>query len=88
MQGINKVAILVHLANKSWKEALAEYVTDYNSWLHHVPKIAPAELMFGRAVRYRLPNPKTYVRQMNVDELRDRDKVAEFARNKREDLPF
>lgn len=85
MQGINKIAAIARLEKKCWKQALAEYVADYNSWPHHVTKIAPAELMFGRAIRHRLPNPKTDTRQANDDELRDRDKMAKFQRNQRED---
>jgi len=85
MQGINKIAAIAKIRKLNWKEALADYVAAYNSWPHHVTKIPPAELMFGRAVRGLLPNMKLNSRQALDDELRDRDRTAKFERNARED---
>lgn len=85
MQGINKITAIAKLGKQNWKEALSDYVAAYNSWPHHVTKIPPAELMFGRVVRGLLPNPRTDNQQKHDEELRDRDKVAKFNRNMRED---
>lgn len=85
MQGINKTATLARLTKQNWKDALADYVAAYNSWPHHVTKVPPAELMFGRAVRSLLPNVKVNSAQSQDGELRDRDRVAKFERNARED---
>lgn len=59
MVGINKITAIAKLGKQNWKDALADYVAAYNSWPHHVTKIPPAELMFGRAVRSLLPNLRT-----------------------------
>lgn len=85
MQGINKTATIARLTKQNWRDALADYVAAYNSWPHHVTKIPPAELMFGRAVRSLLPNIKADGVQFQDGELRDRDRVAKFDRNARED---
>lgn len=86
MQGINKISAIAKLGKKSWKEALAEYVAAYNTWPHHVTKVPPAELMFGRVVRGLLPDVRTERRQVMDEELRDRDRTAKFDRNSREDI--
>lgn len=85
MQGINKITAIAKLGRLNWKETLSEYVAAYNSWPHHVTKIPPAELMFGRAVRSVLPNLRTDQHQLFDEDLRDRDQKAKFARNTRED---
>lgn len=85
MQGINKVATIARLKKQNWKDSLADYVAAYNSWPHNVTKVPPAELMFGRAVRSLLPNVKVDAVQSLDGELRDRDRVAKFDRNARED---
>ncbi|XP_053686360.1 uncharacterized protein K02A2.6-like [Sabethes cyaneus] len=85
MQGINKITAIAKLGKQNWKEALADYVAAYNSWPHHVTKIPPAELMFGRAVRGLLPDIRTEQRHKEDGELRDRDQIAKFERNTRED---
>lgn len=86
MQGINKITAIAKLGKQSWKDALADYVAAYNSWPHHVTKVPPAELMFGRAVRSLLPNMKVDSKQVDDEELRDRDQTAKFERNTREDI--
>lgn len=85
MQGINKVASIAKLTKSSFQEALSEYVTSYNSWPHSVTKIPPSELMFGRPVRTLLPNPRLDNPCYNDEELGDRDELAKFTRNSRED---
>lgn len=85
MQGINKITAIAKLGKQNWKEALADYVAAYNSWPHHVTKVPPAELMFGRVVRGLLPDVRTDSRQKDDEELRDRDQIAKFDRNTRED---
>lgn len=85
MQGINKISAIAKLGKLNWKECLSDYIAAYNSWPHHVTKVPPAELMFGRTVRSVLPNRRTDQIQQMDDELRDRDHSAKFFRNARED---
>ncbi|XP_058125134.1 uncharacterized protein K02A2.6-like [Anopheles ziemanni] len=85
MQGINKAVTVARLTKQNWKDALADYVAAYNSWPHHVTKVPPAQLMFGRAVRNLLPSINVDSARPQDEELRDRDKVAKFDRNARED---
>lgn len=86
MQGINKITAIASLRRDNWKEALADYVAAYNSWPHHVTKIPPAELMFGRPIRGLLPDIRTDQQLMDDSELRERDQAAKFNRNIREDI--
>lgn len=86
MQGINKITAIAKIGKQNWKDALADYVTAYNSWPHHATKIPPAELMFGRAVRGLLPNVRTDTMNTGDGELRDRDQTTKFIRNTREDV--
>lgn len=86
MQGINKISAIARLGKKNWKEALAEYVAAYNTWPHHVTKVPPAELMFGRTVRSLLPDVRTDSKQLVDEELRDRDQSSKFNRNAKEDV--
>lgn len=86
MAGINKITAIAKLGKKNWSEALANYVCAYNTWPHHVTKVPPAELMFGRLIRHILPNPNMDERQSMDDELRDRDQENKFRRNTRENL--
>ncbi|XP_055608627.1 uncharacterized protein K02A2.6-like [Uranotaenia lowii] len=85
MQGINKISAIANLRKQNWREALSDYVAAYNSWPHHVTKVPPAELMFGRAIRCLVPNCRTDTKQFDDDELRERDRMAKFVRNSRED---
>lgn len=85
MQGINKITAIARLGRSNWKDCLSDYVAAYNSWPHHVTKIPPAELMFGRTVRSVIPNLRTDQKQHLDEELRDRDRSAKFSRNARED---
>lgn len=85
MQGINKIAAITKLTKSSFQEELADYVACYNSWPHTVTKVPPAELMFGRPVRTLFPNSKLNYPSNQDEELRDRDLVAKFMRNKAED---
>ena len=79
MQGINKIA--------SISRSSCLYTFVYNSWPHSVTKILSAELMFGRPRRTLLPNLKLGMKFNDDDELRDRDKLAKFMRNSKEDEP-
>lgn len=85
MQGINKITAIAKLGKQNWREALADYVTAYNSWPHHITKVPPAELMFGRAIRSFLPSLRTDYTNTEDGEIRDRDQTAKFIRNTRED---
>lgn len=86
MSGINKMTVIAKLDKKNWNEALSDYVAAYNTWPHHVTKIPPAELMFGRIIRHILPNAKNDERQNIDEELRDRDQEDKFKRNTRENF--
>lgn len=81
MQGINKISAIARLKKKSWSQALEEYVTDYNSWPHAATGIAPADLMFGRPIRHKLPNFATEEPDEGDEEMRDKDQEIKSRRN-------
>lgn len=81
MQGINKISAIARLEKKSWSQALEDYVSDYNSWPHAATGIAPADLMFGRPVRHRLPNIALEQPEEDDEGMRDTDQETKSRRN-------
>lgn len=58
---------------KDWRLVLRQYLLKYHSTNHSVTGKSPAEIMFGRKIRNKLPSvPFTEVMD---EEIRDRDKV-------------
>ena len=55
---------------KQWKEEVRKYLIAYRSTPHTTTGVSPAELLFGRKIRIKLPE----FRKDNVaSEVRDRD---------------
>lgn len=73
-------------AKRDWMEDLQEYLLMYRSTPHSVTLKSPAELLFNRNIRDKLPTFNQAIE--NDGELHDRDKIAkdkgrEYADNKR-----
>jgi transposase InsO family protein len=56
---------------KNWRSELLIYLGAYRSTPHSTTGVAPAELLFGRKIRTKLPELQRY--EVNDEEVRDRD---------------
>ena len=55
---------------RDWKKAVQEYLIAYRSTPHTTTGVSPAELLFGRKIRTKLPDLQIYVPD---EDVRDRD---------------
>ncbi|XP_046568676.1 uncharacterized protein K02A2.6-like [Haliotis rubra] len=69
-QSLVKRLKIAHATKQNWKEALQVYVTQYRATLHTVTGKSPAELLFGRKMRTKLP---VLIPESIDYEVRDRD---------------
>nr|XP_034329426.1 uncharacterized protein LOC109619056 isoform X3 [Crassostrea gigas] len=65
---------------KNWKEELETSLLMYRSVPHSVTGISPAELMFGRKIRTKIPQ----VRDFHIDDFEVRDRDSELKEKGRE----
>ena len=65
---------IAQIETKHWKEELGAYLTMYRTTPHSTTGVSPAELMFGRKLRTRLPG----IEENTVEDLevKDRDSGA------------
>ncbi|XP_022795609.1 uncharacterized protein K02A2.6-like [Stylophora pistillata] len=56
---------------KNWRKELFHYLATYRTTPHTVTGVSPAELLFGRKIRTKMP--ELHEPTINNDELRDRD---------------
>ena len=57
----------------NWKEALNTYLEMYRTTPHSTTGVSPAELMFKRKIRTKLPS----IQDKSVDDLETRDRDSE-----------
>lgn len=70
---------------KEWKKELRKYLVAYRSTPHTTTDVSPAELLFGRKMRTKLPDLRE---ESTASEMRDRDgeieaKVKQYADKRR-----
>lgn len=70
-KGIMKRIRIAHAENRSWKEDLQIYLLMYRSTPHSTTGVSPAELLFKRKLRTKLPEIYDY--SSPEYEIRDRD---------------
>ena len=69
-QSIEKRIRIAHAEGKNWREALLTYVAVYRATPHATTGKSPAEALFGRKIRTKMPE----LREITEDqEMRDRD---------------
>ena len=87
MRVLKKIMQSAHVEGKNWKQELYRAMLNYRATPHATTGISPAEALFGRKIRTRLPEPEVTV--PNIDaELRHNDferktKMKLYADNKR-----
>ena len=64
---------IAQIEKKDWKEELGAYLTMYRTTPHSTTGVSPAELMFGRKLRTRLPG----IEENTVEDLEVKDRDSE-----------
>ncbi|XP_046748852.1 uncharacterized protein K02A2.6-like [Diprion similis] len=64
---------IAQATNRDWKEELITYLQAYRTTPHSVTGVAPAELMFNRKIRSKIPDITLMTTQNDDEEVRDRD---------------
>jgi hypothetical protein len=62
-------------SGKNWRHELNKFLLAYRSTPHSATGVSPAELLFGRKLRTKLPQLET---SLLDEEIQDRDKVAKY----------
>nr|XP_034319592.1 uncharacterized protein K02A2.6-like [Crassostrea gigas] len=72
MRTIGKVVKTSHAESRNWKQDIFQFLRNYRATPHSTTKVPPAEALFGRNIKVRLPeNPKTT--KFRKTEMRRRD---------------
>ena len=61
MRTIEKAVRIAHSQGQNWKEELYGFLLDYRTTPHVAIGVAPADLLFNRHVRNRLPDKNTVI---------------------------
>lgn len=69
---------------KNWRNELVRYLATYITTPHTVTGVCPAESLFGRKIRTKLPKLRETI--VNDEELRDRDWEKKLKEDKSEDI--
>lgn len=70
---LKKAMMIAQSEGKDWKQELNTFLLAYRSTPHHTTGVSPAELLFKRKIRTKLPELNT---TNNLDEeIRDRDRL-------------
>ncbi|XP_021343899.1 uncharacterized protein K02A2.6-like [Mizuhopecten yessoensis] len=72
---------IAHAQSKDWKTEIRTYLIAYRTTPHTTTGVSPAELMFGRKLRTKLPQIEQYARSQIDEGVRDKDASAKY-RNK------
>ena len=70
-RGLLKSMRIAHAEGRNWKEELHKYLLMYRATPHTVTGVSPAELLFNRTIRTKLPEVQDPI---NDEEVRDRDR--------------
>ena len=79
MKVIKKVWHTARIENKNFKQELYKYLRHYRATPHSTTKKAPAELLFNREIRTRLPSLQEPAQNIQVQEAHDQAKAKQKA---------
>ena len=87
-RSILKALKIANAEKKNLKRELYKYLLAYHSTPHQTTGVPPAELMFKRKIRSKLPQLESVVRTKSNEQVRDRDQISkqkgkEYADHKR-----
>ncbi|XP_046746420.1 uncharacterized protein K02A2.6-like [Diprion similis] len=74
-RSIEKRLRIAQATGKDWKEELWKYLFAYRTTPHNTTGVTPAELMFKRNIRTKLPDLTLTNTEPNDEEIRDRDRL-------------
>ena len=87
MRTLKKIMQTAHLEAKNWKQELFRALLNYRATPHSTTGISPAEALFSRKIRTRLPEPEVAVPDIDI-EIRHNDserkrQIKDYADSKR-----
>ncbi len=86
MQPLGKALKTAHIENRPWHQELSRFLQLYRTTLHTSTNVPPAELLFNRTVREKLPLLRNIVNRHKTAKKNERTKHEynkEYADNKR-----
>ena len=88
-RSLKKSLIIAHSEGKDWRQELNKFLLAYRSTPHQTTGVSPAELLFGRKIRTKLPELDSASRPILDEAIRDRDilrkqRGKEYADEKRQ----
>ena len=89
MRNVGKVVKTANIEQKSWKQELNAFLRNYRSTPHTSTGIAPAEVVFGREIRIKLPDrvisakPTQIHTKLKQNDEKSKAKMKEYADKKR-----
>ena len=87
MKPLTKAVHSVHAEGKIWKKHLYKFLLNYQTTPHCTTGFTPAELLFNRKIRNKLPQ-LTGSSQMNIQEVKRKDDKAKAKMNVHADAQF
>ena len=78
-----------HAEGKDWQQEIEKFLLQYTATPHTITNVPPAQLMFRHTPRNDLPSvesnnkPNKADKQVNKDDQKRKDKIGEYANNKR-----
>ena len=73
MRTLKKTIQTAHVENKNWKQELFSFLRNYRATPHSTTGISPAEALFNRKIRVKLPESATVNSSPSDDQIRLKD---------------
>ena len=86
MKPLTKISQTAKIENKNWKSEVYKFLFAYRSTPHSSTKVAPAELMFNRKIRYTIPNSCYEVAEDIQKKLEENDLCSKERKKERNSL--
>ena len=88
MKPLTKISQTAKIENKNWKSEVYKFLFAYRSTPHSSTKVAPAELMFNRKIRYTIPNSSYEVaediqKKVEENDLLSKERNKQFIDNRK-----
>ena len=73
MRNLNKTVRTAAIEQKPWKQALYNFLLNYRISVHTTTQVSPAEVLYGRKIRGKIPMVNTEPNYEKLTKLREND---------------